>query len=113
VQNGWIKVNSPWLIYEMRHFEVIVTSSGKEKMQHEEDAHDDRIFGSAMSTFCPHDLDLLALRSKKRAIEATALPPIDLGPSRGMVVSSREGEKGNTLTLADVIYPEVELERWR
>jgi hypothetical protein len=112
VQNGWAKINSPWLIEEMRHYEVIITASGKEKMQHEDEAHDDRIMAAAMACFCPHDLDLLALRSKKRAIEAATLPPIDLGPYR-VVVSSRESEKGNTLTLADVLYPERELERWQ
>jgi len=112
VQNGWVKLNSPWLISECKHFEVVITSTGKEKMQHEEEEHDDRIFGSAMSVFCPHDLDLLAQRSKKRAIDASALPPIDLGPYRGNVISSRDGEK-SIVTMADLIYPERELERYR
>jgi hypothetical protein len=112
VQNGWAKVNSPWLIDEMKHYEVVVTASGKEKMMHEADAHDDRIMSAAMACFCPHDLDLLAQRSKKRAIDASALPPIDMGPYRGNVISSRDGEK-STLTMSDVIYPEMELERYR
>jgi hypothetical protein len=111
-QNGWTKINSPWLIDEMKHFEVIVTASGKEKMEHEEGQHDDRLFAAAMATFCPHDLDLLALRSKKRAIEATALPPIDLGPYR-VTINPRDAERGNVLTIADVLYPEAGLERWR
>src|ERR1700686_2914352 len=43
-QNNWADINSPWLIEEMKSFEVHLTASGKEKMEHEDGAHDDRIF---------------------------------------------------------------------
>jgi hypothetical protein len=80
-QNGWAEINSPWMIDEMKHFEVHVTSTGKERLEHAEDQHDDRLFAGAMAIFCPHDMDVLADRSKKRSIETNVLPPINLDPA--------------------------------
>lgn len=110
-QNGWAEINSPWLIEEMKHWEVKITASGKEKLEHEEDYHDDRIFAAAMAIFCPHDLDVLADRSKKRFVEQTALPPVDVTPYRGQVINSADLHARNTLTLDDVIYQDSRLER--
>jgi hypothetical protein len=80
-RNGWAEINSPWLIDEMKHFEVHVTRTGKDKLEHEEGEHDDRIFGAAMAIFCPHDLDVLASRSQKRTpASVAALPELDVRP---------------------------------
>lgn len=110
-QNGWAEINSPWLVGEMKEFEVHVTSSGKEKLEHADDSHDDRIFAAAMAIFCPHDLDVLANRSKKRFVAETALPPVDVTPYRGQVVSAGDISMKNTLTLEDVLYSDSRLER--
>jgi hypothetical protein len=110
-QNGWAEINSPWLIGEMKEFEVHVTSSGKEKLEHADDSHDDRIFAAAMAIFCPHDLDVLANRSKKRFVEQTALPPIDVSPYRGNVISASDMSQKNIATLEDIIYGDGRLER--
>ena len=87
-RNHWADINSPWLLDEMKHFEVHYTSGGKERMEHEDDFHDDRIFAAAMAIFCPHDMDKMAQRSKKRIVETDAggLPKLDLTPYAGMVV---------------------------
>ena len=110
-QNGWAEINSPWLITEMKEFEVHVTASGKERLEHADDSHDDRIFASAMAIFCPHDMDQLADRSKKRFVEASALPPVDVTPYRGQVVSYDQTREKTVATLEDVIYSDSRLER--
>lgn len=80
-QNLWIEINSPWLIDEMRHFEVHVTKSGKEKFEHEDDEHDDRIFAAAMGTVVPHLHMPMLERSKKRfTLREGELPRLDLRP---------------------------------
>lgn len=84
-QNYWIEINSPWLIDEMKSFEVHITKSGKEKSEHEQDACDDRIFGAAMATVVPHMHTPLLERSKKRFVLSDGqLPELDLRPY-GMV----------------------------
>lgn len=103
-QNGWIEINSPWLIEEMKQFETHITATGKERLEHEEGGHDDRIFAAAMGAFCPHDQDIVAERSKKRIAEATALPPVDIAPYAGQTISSRELKESRTLTLTDILY---------
>jgi hypothetical protein len=64
-----------------------------------------------MAIFCPHDLDVLANRSKKRFVEQTALPPVDVTPYRGQVVSSADMMQKNVVTLEDVLYSDSRLER--
>ena len=104
-KNGWITINSPWLIEEMKQFEVHVTKTGKEKMEHEEGAHDDRIFAAAMAAFCPHDQDTVAERSKNRLVEAVdSLPPIDISPYATTVSHRDLSVHRAPLTLDDVIY---------
>jgi hypothetical protein len=102
-QNGWAEINSPWLIEEMKHFEVHTTSTGKEKLEHEEGEHDDRIFAAAMAIFCPHDLDVLADRSKKRTVEQTGLPRLDTRPYGGQVITSAQMRE-RPLDLNDLMY---------
>ena len=111
-QNGWAIVNSPWLIEEMRHFEVHVTSTGKEKLEHEEGEHDDRIFAAAMAIFCPHDMDVLANRSKKRLTEQVSLPPVDTSPYAGQVITSLQMRDTRTTTLEDIVYADPQRERY-
>jgi hypothetical protein len=110
VQNGWAKVNSPWLLAEMKEFEVHYTAAGKEKLEHAEDEHDDRIFASAMSVFCPQDTKSIVQRSKKRSIEGVGLPPIDLGPYVGSTFNPESPIK--PLTMTDLMYLDSSLERY-
>ena len=102
-KSGWLEINSPWLIEEMKTFEVHSTRTGKEKLEHEEGEHDDRIFAAAMATYCPQDVKVLADRSKKRIIVPTGLPTLDLMPWRGNVVSARQRNE-KPLSLDDVVY---------
>lgn len=111
--NGWAEINSPWLIEEMRHFEVHETSTGKEKYEHEEGEHDDRIFAAAMAIFCPHDMDTLADRSHKRNVDPGSLPAIDLTPSRGTVISSRSLKESLDASLESVLFIDAQIERYR
>jgi hypothetical protein len=103
-KNNWSQINSPWLINEMKHFEVHVTATGKEKLEHEEDEHDDRIFAAAIAIFCPHDMDKLASRSNNRLTELVSAPPIDLSPYRGQVITQSQLRNSSELTLNDLIY---------
>ena len=112
-KNGWIKINSPWLIEEMKQFEVHVTATGKERLEHEEGAHDDRIFAAAMGAFCPHDQDVVAERSKNRLAEdSLALPPLDISPYRGHTVSPRE-LRAPAITLEDIVYATDSLRKFQ
>lgn len=122
-KNGWADVNSPWLLYEMKHFEITTTASGKEKMEHEDEEHDDRIFAAAMAIFCPHDMDRMDQRTKKRPSEDAlereidigeyGVVPVDVNNPRGS--GSGEGQVGtiisatalrekSVLSLEDVLY---------
>jgi hypothetical protein len=107
-QNGWAEVNSPWLIDEMKHFEVHHTATGKEKLEHEDGEHDDRIFAAAMAIFCPHDMDILADRSKKRMVESAGLPRINLAPvSGGLTIPAAALNDSRELTMTDIIYSDA------
>ena len=106
-RNGWVEINSPWLIEEMKHWEVHVTKTGREKYEHEEGEHDDRIFAACMAVFCPHDTDPVADRSKKRSVvEPGTLQSLDLGPaadSRIISTDSPAFKESLAETLDDVI----------
>ncbi len=113
VQNDWALIQSPWLVEEMKTFEVHVTSTGKEKMEHEEGECDDRVFAAAMAIFCPHDMDILAERSKKRPSAPSVLPPLDLGPSRGFTVNPNSLRETSSIHIDSVLFSEIEeLERY-
>jgi hypothetical protein len=115
VKNGWYILNSPWTIEECREFEVHLTTTRKEKWEHSEEACDDGIFGSAISTFILHDLDTLADRSKKRfRAVGEAPPPVDIGEYRGMVVNPRMDivKGGRILSIDDVIRSGGQLSRF-
>lgn len=113
VRNGWAKVNSPWMIGEMRHYEVHYTAKGIEKYEHEENEHDDRIMGGAMAIFCPHDMEQMAHRSKKRIDVSASLPAIDIGPPGGQIYSPAQLRDSTSMTLEDVIYSDQRLDRFR
>lgn len=91
VQNGWYEINSPFTIWECAHWEVHLTSTGKEKKVHSEDATDDGIFANAMAFFCPNDLKSLTQRTSKKYMKDSNYefnkPPIDLGEYVAMNVS--------------------------
>jgi hypothetical protein len=109
-QNGWAEINSPWLIGEMSHFEVRITATGKEKMEHADDSHADRIFSAAMAIFCSHDMDALSERSKKRLPDGAAtLPPVDISPYAGHVIRSSDLHESSTrtLTLDDILHSDT------
>jgi len=90
VQNGWYVIQSPWTIWEMDHWEVHYTATGKERKEHSEDSKDDGIFANAMATFCPNDLESLAKRSKKRSTDGVDSPvEIDITPIGGHKFSTR------------------------
>lgn len=111
-KNAWAEINSPWLIEEMKRFEVHETRGGKERLEAEEGEHDDRIFAAAMAIFCPHDMDILAERSKNRMQETKARPAIDLRPINGQSFTPRQLREKGTLTLEDLQYAtRAELER--
>lgn len=112
VQNGWTKVNSPYLLMEMKKYEVHLTASGKEKFEHAEEEHDDRIMASAMSTFCPVDTKSIVDRSQRRPIDTSVLPPIDLAPYRGHVYTPAQMRETRPMTLNDIIYYDRNLERF-
>jgi len=104
-QNGWTQINSPWLIEEMKQFEVHMTAAGKERLEHEEGGHDDRIFAAAMGAFCPHDQDVIAERSKNRSLpSADYLPAVDIAPYAGQIIRASELRESRALTLQDVLY---------
>lgn len=112
-QSGWLVVNSPWMIEEMKQFEVHVTASGKERMEHSDDSNDDRIFSSAMATFCPADTASLSARSQKRSLEPVALPPIDLGDYRPNVFSAGQLREKTVSSIEDLVYSDTRLERYQ
>lgn len=100
VQNGWYKVNSPYTIYEMDHWEVHLTGVGKEKKEHSAETTDDGIFANAMAAFCPNDRQTMATRSVRRLTDPqhTELPKLDVGtPRGGIVVSTGDVEFGRSV----------------
>lgn len=70
VQNGWYKVNSPYTIYEMDHWEMRSTTAGKDKYMPSEDSTAHGLYANALAAWCVNDLKPLADRTKKRFMEA-------------------------------------------
>lgn len=66
VVNGWLNVNSPFLIQEMKSFERKMTEGGVSRLEHQKGKHDDRIFAQAMAYFTRHALDVMLARANKR-----------------------------------------------
>lgn len=81
VKNDWIHIHSPFLLYDMSKFEVQIVR-GKEKMMHASDAHDDRIFASAIAVYTSHDMEMMMERGKNKPIPMAKQirPMLDLTP---------------------------------
>ena len=113
-KNLWLHINSPWLLEEMRTFEAKVTATGREKLEHEDGKHDDRIFAAAMACFAPHDLEPNAERSKKRSFNPSTLPPLNLQPSRpSNVFNPRDMQQSDIATVDDLAFTMDQMERYR
>lgn len=113
VQNGWYVVNSPATIWEMNHWEVHLTQSGKSKFEHSSVATDDGVFANAMATFCPNDLKALAKRSNRRVIsEGDRRTHINIAPIGGYSISTGGASPANTAGSYDDMERQT-LERYR
>lgn len=66
VDNGWIKINSKWLMEEMEGHEQRITEGGKTRADHQRGKHDDRLFAMAIAYFIMHDLEVMMEREHKR-----------------------------------------------
>lgn len=83
VQNGWYKVNSPYTIYEMDHWEMHSTSGGKDKYLPSEDATAHGLYANALAAWCVNDMMPLAQRTAKRFMQTSGRPKkpvLDLTP---------------------------------
>jgi hypothetical protein len=113
-KNLWLIVNSPWLLEEMRTFEAKVTATGRPKLEHEDGKHDDRVFAAAMACFCPHDLEPIAGRSKKRMSNPAVLPPLNFQPSKpSNIFSPKDMAQSDIATVSDLAYEMDQIERYR
>jgi hypothetical protein len=97
VQNDWIHIHSPFLLREMSKFEVQIIR-GREKLQHSSDAHDDRIFASAIAVYTSHDMEKMMERGKNKPIPMAKQirPTLDLTPP-GWTVSVSGDAIANTM----------------
>lgn len=75
VNTGWMKLNDPITIRQMRTFIRRKVGDEKSKMIHEKGEHDDNIFGSAMALQTAHDIEAESAR-----INQSYAPPSDSGP---------------------------------
>jgi len=86
VKNDWYKVNSPYTLYEMDHWEV--HSKGEDGRVRFEASEDTTAYGlsaNALAAFCPNDLRSLAERTLKRRMDFSGQrkkPVLDLSPTR-------------------------------
>ena len=85
VLNGWYKVNSPYTLWEMDHWEIHTTGSdGKVKFEAAEDSTSYGLSANALAAFCPNDLRPMAQRTLKRFISFSGLerkPELDVAPT--------------------------------
>ena len=66
VDGGWYKPKSKWHIEELKTLERHVKDGGKDRMEHRQGQHDDRVRAAAMSYVAFHTYDDLAARSQRR-----------------------------------------------
>jgi hypothetical protein len=97
VKNGWAIIHSPFLLREMSNFEVHI-KGGKEKMEHADGDHDDRIFSSAISIFTSHDMEAMVDRGKNKPVPVGIKhrPQIDLSPG-GLTFNTRGDAVSDTM----------------
>jgi len=95
VDNGWIKVNSRWLLAEMEGHEQRVTEGGKTRADHARGKHDDRLFGIAMAYFTNHDLDSMMEREHQRCQKPTGEVEWELNTAewKGPTIVNTDGER--------------------
>lgn len=100
VKNEWAVIHSPFLLREMKSFEVHSTGQ-REKQIHSDGSHDDRIFASAIAIFTSHDLEAIVNRSTNRPVPIGIRnrPQIDLRPPQGWTVPTHGG------SLAELTIP--------
>jgi hypothetical protein len=101
VKNGWTIVNSPWLLEEMRHFEVHFTAANKRRLEHEDGENDDRIFAAALANWPAHDTESMTHRSKKRIDLEHTLPRLDFTPYGGVRLNP---ENSKPMDWGDLLY---------
>ena len=69
IRNGWYKVNSPYTIHEMDHWERHTTEAGKEKFIASPDTTDAGLLANAMAAFCVNDMAPMAERTLKQRFD--------------------------------------------
>ena len=78
VQNGWLKLNSPFLLrHEMPAFQIEQTEKGKVRMDHESGKHDDRIMAMAIAYIVFNDTESMSKRVEHRFVGETIEAKID------------------------------------
>lgn len=75
INGGWFKVNSPFLIEELKNLERKTTNTGKTRVEHQSGKHDDRVLAGALSYITTHHMDVLAERSEKKYYETRGKLP--------------------------------------
>ena len=66
VNMGWVKLNDPIVIRQMKTFIRRKVGEEKAKMIHEKGEHDDNLFANAMALLTGHDVEIEASRITKR-----------------------------------------------
>jgi hypothetical protein len=66
IKKGYLKVNSPPLVEEMRSFVNTHAHLGKKHAEHAAGYHDDRIFALAIALYAAHDGDMQNLAEERR-----------------------------------------------
>lgn len=78
ITNGWYKVNSVWLLEELRNLEKKVTVAGKTRIEHQSGKHDDRVLAAALAYLTRHHMDVLANRTEKvYAVRTGSVPDLN------------------------------------
>ena len=65
VNNGWYKINSPFLLEECKNLERKISPTGKTKMTHQSGKFDDRVRAAAQSYITMHHMQILNDRHDK------------------------------------------------
>jgi hypothetical protein len=109
VKNSWAVIHSPFLLREMNNFEVHI-KSGKEKLEHADGDHDDRIFSSAIAIFTSHDMEAMVERGKNKPVMPGTYhrPVLDLEPS-GWKMPTRNDALANSMVSMSTTQ---DLEDW-
>lgn len=78
INNGWFKINSPFLLEECRNLERKVSAAGRTKMAHQSGKFDDRVRAAAQSYITMHHMEVLnARRDKVYARASSSVPELN------------------------------------